>query len=68
MKIDTKYLYDLLPAYYRSVDDDGGLPLQSFIEVLAREGGIVEDHINQLYENWFIETCEEWVVPYIGDL
>lgn len=21
-----------------------------------------------LYENWFIETCEEWVVPYIGDL
>ncbi|HZS41475.1 MAG TPA: hypothetical protein VFF06_31815, partial [Polyangia bacterium] len=20
------------------------------------------------YENWFIETCDEWVVPYIGDL
>lgn len=66
--IDTKYLYDLLPAYYRTVDDDQGLPLRAFIEILAREGGIVEDHITQLYENWFIETCEEWVVPYIGDL
>ena len=21
-----------------------------------------------LYDNWFIETCDEWVVPYIGDL
>src|SRR6185436_6834459 len=20
------------------------------------------------YDDWFIETCEEWVVPYIGDL
>src|SRR5205807_1669350 len=24
--------------------------------------------IEGLYENWFIETCQEWVVPYIGDL
>ncbi|WP_158860374.1 hypothetical protein [Lunatibacter salilacus] len=68
MKIDTNFLYDLLPAYYRTLDDEQGLPLQAFIEILAREGGIVEDHISQQYENWFIETCEEWVVPYIGDL
>ena len=20
------------------------------------------------YDNWFIETCDEWTVPYIGDL
>ncbi len=24
--------------------------------------------IDGLYDNWFIETCDEWVVPYIGDL
>ena len=29
---------------------------------------VVEADIDQLYENWFIETCEDWVVPYIGDL
>lgn len=42
--------------------------MRALIEVLAREAGIVEANIDQLYENWFIETCEEWVVPYIGDL
>jgi hypothetical protein len=50
------------------VDNDQGLPLRALVEILAREGGIVEEHITQEYENWFIETCEEWVVPYIGDL
>ena len=63
MKIDTKYLYDLLPAYYRVIDEEQGNPLEAFIEILAREGGIVEDNISELYENWFIETCDEWVVP-----
>ncbi len=68
MKINTKYLYDLLPAYYRVIDEDQGNQLEAFIGLLAREGGIVEDNIAELYENWFIETCDEWVVPYIGDL
>ena len=68
MNINTEYLYELLPAYYREVDAEQGGPLEAVIALLAREGGIVEAHITQLYENWFIETCEEWVVPYIGDL
>ena len=29
---------------------------------------MIDDDIARLYENWFIETCEPWVVPYIGDL
>jgi hypothetical protein len=68
MKLDANYMYGLLPAYYRILDAEQGEPLKAFIEILAREGGLVEDNISQLYENWFIETCEEWVVPYIGDL
>src|SRR5262249_2758921 len=28
----------------------------------------IEADIAKLYDNWFIETCDEWVVPYIGDL
>ena len=28
----------------------------------------IEADIARLYDNWFIETCDEWVVPYIGDL
>src|SRR5262249_7836608 len=29
---------------------------------------VVEDDIARLYDNWFIETCEDWAVPYIADL
>ncbi|HEX7240556.1 MAG TPA: hypothetical protein VF263_09835, partial [Longimicrobiaceae bacterium] len=24
--------------------------------------------VQGLYDNWFVETCDEWVVPYMGDL
>jgi hypothetical protein len=38
------------------------------MRVLTRELEVVEADIDYLYDNWFIETCEDWVVPYIGDL
>ena len=68
MKLTAKHLYDLLPAYYRVLDHEQGGPLEALMAILAREGELVEDNISQLYENWFVETCDEWVVPYIGDL
>lgn len=68
MSITDKSLYELLPAIYRIRDVEKGEPLKALFEIIAREGAIVEDDIGQLYENWFIETCDEWVVPYIGDL
>jgi hypothetical protein len=68
MSLTAKKLYELLPAYYRVRDSEEGEPLKALIEVIAREAGVVDTDITQLYENWFIETCAEWVVPYIGDL
>ncbi len=61
-------LYQLLPAVYRQRDADQGYPLRDLIEIVAGQAGVVERDILQLYENWFVETCEPWVVPYIGDL
>ena len=61
-------LYELLPAIYRLRDAEQGYPLRSLLSVIAREIGIVEEDIARLYANWFIETSDEWVVPYIGDL
>src|SRR5205085_7988169 len=29
---------------------------------------VLQENIDQLYDDQFIETCAEWVVPYIGDL
>jgi hypothetical protein len=70
-----KRLLSHLPSVYRQRDAEiaarDGLsegPLSSLLGVLAMQIGAVEDNVEQLYENWFIETCEPWVLPYIGDL
>ncbi|HZL87588.1 MAG TPA: phage tail protein [Pirellulaceae bacterium] len=68
MSLTPQQVYELLPAIYRLRDEDHGKPLAAFIAVLAEQAGIVEADIQQLYDNWFVETCEEWVVPYLGDL
>lgn len=61
-------LYELLPSVYRMRDAEQGEPLRALLQVIAEQVNLVEDDIQQLYENWFIETCEDWAVPYIGDL
>jgi len=61
-------LYELMPAIYRMRDADQGYPLKALLAVIEEQVNVVEDNIGQLYENWFIETAEEWAVPYIGDL
>src|SRR5262249_6895812 len=61
-------LYKLLPSIYRQRDADLGEPLRALLSVVEAELRAVEADIDALYENWFIETCDEWVVPYIADL
>ena len=66
--METDHLYNLLPALYRLRDAEQGAPLQALLRVMTEQANVVEENIAQLYDNWFIETCEDWVVPYIGDL
>src|ERR1700674_3051841 len=61
-------LYDLIPVVYRLRDANQGYPLKALLHVIAEQVNLVEDDIAQLHENWFIETCQDWVVPYIGSL
>ena len=61
-------LYELLPAIYRQLDEDHDQQLRDFLRVIAEQVNAVEDDIARLYDNWFIETCDEWAIPYIGDL
>ncbi|HYQ15776.1 MAG TPA: hypothetical protein VEQ58_08465, partial [Polyangiaceae bacterium] len=42
--------------------------LRALLRVIGEQVDVVEDDIRGLYSNWFIETCEDWVVPYIADL
>lgn len=61
-------LYTLLPAIYRLRDDAEGEPLRALIGAVAREFAALEENVEQLYDDQFIETCADWVVPYIGSL
>ena len=61
-------LYRLLPAIHRVRDAGEGEPLRALLGVIEEEFERIEADTAGLYDNWFIETCEEWVVPYIGDL
>lgn len=61
-------LYRLLPAIYRMRDAEKKYPLQALLRVISEQVNVVEDDIAQLYENWFIETCQDWAVPYVADL
>ena len=43
-------------------------PLKALLSVLSEQMAVLEENLAQLYDDQFIETCAEWVVPYIGDL
>jgi len=68
MSATDERLYKLLPAIYRLRDAANGEPLRALLAAMQQELGLLESDITDLYESWFIETCPEWVVPYIGDL
>jgi hypothetical protein len=68
MEKTTDRLYELLPLIYRMRDAEQGYPLQALLRVVTEQVNVVEADIDQLYDNWFIETCAEWLVPYVGEL
>lgn len=69
MNSDTKeHLYNLLPVLYHLRDHAQGEPLRALFGVLEQEWQALQNDISGLYDNWFIETCADWVIPYIGDL
>jgi hypothetical protein len=61
-------LYNLLPAVYKARDSLEGEPLRALLGLVEGEMRLLEEDIEGLYDDWFIETCDDWVIPYIGDL
>ena len=43
-------------------------PLKSLIAILAEQVEVLQQSLYQSYDDLFIETCADWVVPYIADL
>jgi hypothetical protein len=63
-------LYDRLPEIYRIKDAEQVPPgqLRVYLEAIEKALGEVHKNIESLYHDFFIETCDDWVIPYIGDL
>ncbi|HUO55502.1 MAG TPA: hypothetical protein VMU18_12215 [Rhodoblastus sp.] len=68
MSMDARWLYELLPAIHRSRDEEAGGPLKAFLGIVGEQIALLEEDLAQLYDDQFIETCADWVAPYIGDL
>ena len=66
--IGSDRVYGLLPAVHRLRDSDEGRPLQTLLQVVAEQAEIVRQNVDRLWDDFFIETCQDWVIPYIGDL
>jgi len=60
--------YNLLPRYNRRQDMAQGSPLQALLDILKAPYDAIEGDIEGLYDDWFVESCAPWVLPYIADL
>jgi hypothetical protein len=63
-------LYERLPEIYRIKDEEQKPPgqLRSYLALVEKAFGAIHENIEALYDDLFIETCDDWVIPYIGDL
>jgi len=73
-------LYPRLPEIYRIKDADlpklflrDGQPvpshqLRAYLEPAEDMFSAIHENIDSLYHDLFIEHCDPWVIPYIGDL
>ncbi|MES2717460.1 MAG: phage tail protein [Pseudomonadota bacterium] len=63
-------LFDRLPEIYRTRDAEQAPPHQLRAYLGAIEAPLVALHSNigQLYDDLFIDTCGDWVIPYLADL
>ncbi len=59
-------MYQLLPQLYRSRDTQGDL--QTFVALFGHEFARLRSNLDQLWQDAYIDSCQEWVIPYIGEL
>lgn len=66
--LSSDRLYELLPALHRLEDAAQGRPLQVLLRAITEQAEILRQNVDRLWDDFFIETCQDWVVPYLGDL
>jgi hypothetical protein len=63
-------LWHLIPAVYRALDSEPTEPgpLAEIVNRIAAQAAVLRRSIDRLWDDQSIESCDDWVIPYIGDL
>ena len=67
----TEKLWVTIPEVYRhedGLDTPNKGVLRALVEILAAQAAVVRRSQDRLWDDQFIELCNEWAVPYIGEL
>ena len=70
MSTPRQPLYQQLPEIYRIKDAEQrpSNQLKAYMGILDEILVGVRDNVEALYHDFFIETCDEWLIPYLADL
>jgi hypothetical protein len=63
-------LFERLPEIYRTRDAEvtPANQLRAYLGAIEGPFDALHQNIAQLYDDLFIDTCEDWVIPYLADL
>ena len=64
-------LWNLLPAVYRTEDTDAFArngPLREMVNRIGAQAAVLRRSMDRMWEDQSIETCDDWLIPYIADL
>lgn len=65
----SEKLWELVPSIYRLEDGGaGGGALRALVELVAEQAGRLRRSHDRLWDDQFVELCDQWAVPYIGEL
>ncbi|TAL07375.1 MAG: hypothetical protein EPO07_00315 [Verrucomicrobia bacterium] len=77
MSFDRDKLFRLLPAIHRLRDANGmgtlatnptPKSLEQLIAIVADQVAVLEEELEQLHDDQFVETAAPWALPYLGEL
>src|SRR5688500_10387815 len=62
--------WELIPSTHRHEDGIAEAPgtLRAFVELIAEQAALLRRSQDRLWDDAFIDLCDDWAVPYIGDL
>lgn len=66
----SEKLWEMIPAVYRDADGLADKPgqLRAFVEILAEQAARLRMSQDRLWDDQFVESADDWAIPYIGDL